>query len=173
MISFAPIIAGITFAFTFHLPFVYIVRPLFFRISSASFLTTFLSPEIVTSNNIHVGFSRNSLLKNSTKMPHLIPVWTKVGQKSDGPCKKAHVSAGTSRAVRMSERKIFGTKVLTRNSSLVLCSVYFSLKRYSFGNSWMKVSKRPRIVTLYRMAHEIVHVTHFYCYKSIWHLVQN
>ena len=49
MVPVAPIITGITLVFTFHMRCIYIVRSLDFKISSASFLITFLSPEIATS----------------------------------------------------------------------------------------------------------------------------
>ena len=39
----APIITGITFDFTFHMRCIYIVRSIYFRIFSVSFLITFLS----------------------------------------------------------------------------------------------------------------------------------
>jgi len=51
IVPVAPIITGITFVFTFHMRCISIVRSLYFRIFSASFLMTFLSPEIATSNN--------------------------------------------------------------------------------------------------------------------------
>ena len=53
----ASVITGITFVFTFHMRCISIVSSLYFRIFSASFLITFLSPEIATSINIHVPFS--------------------------------------------------------------------------------------------------------------------
>ena len=43
IVPVAPIITGITFVFTFHMRCISVVRPLYFRIFSASFLTTFLS----------------------------------------------------------------------------------------------------------------------------------
>ena len=52
IVPVAPIITGITFGFTFHMRYISIVRSLYFRIFSASFLITFLSPEIATSINI-------------------------------------------------------------------------------------------------------------------------
>ena len=57
-----PIITGITFVFTFHMRYISIVRSLYFRIFSASFLITFLSPEIATSINIHVPFSLSRII---------------------------------------------------------------------------------------------------------------
>ena len=52
----APIITGVTIVFTFHIRCISIVRSLHFRIFSASFLITFLTPEIANSINIHVPF---------------------------------------------------------------------------------------------------------------------
>ena len=49
----APIITGITFVFTFHKRCISVVRSLYYRIFSASFLVTFLPSEIATSINIH------------------------------------------------------------------------------------------------------------------------
>ena len=50
----APIITCIIFAFTFHMRWISIMRPLYFKIFSASFLMIFLSPGIATSINLHV-----------------------------------------------------------------------------------------------------------------------
>jgi len=47
IVPVAPLITGITFYFTFHMRSISIVRSLCFRIFSASFLLTFLSPEII------------------------------------------------------------------------------------------------------------------------------
>ena len=57
IVPVAPINTGIAFVFALHLPCISIVRSLFFIIFQASFLITFLSPEIATSINIHVPFS--------------------------------------------------------------------------------------------------------------------
>jgi hypothetical protein len=62
MVPVAPIITGITFIFTFHMRCIYIVRSSYFRIFSASFVITFLSPEIATSINIHVLFSLSRII---------------------------------------------------------------------------------------------------------------
>ena len=48
IVQVAPIITRITFVFTFHMRCIFIVRSLYFRILLASFLITFLSPEIAT-----------------------------------------------------------------------------------------------------------------------------
>ena len=53
IVPVAPIITGITFINTFRMCCISIVRSLYFRIFSASFLNTFLSPEIAMSINIH------------------------------------------------------------------------------------------------------------------------
>ena len=52
----ATIITGITFGVAFQLRWTSIVRSLYFKILSASFLITFLSPEIATSVDMHVPF---------------------------------------------------------------------------------------------------------------------
>ena len=57
MVPVAPIITGITFVFTFHMRCICILRSLYFRFVSASYLIKFLSPGIATSINIHVLFS--------------------------------------------------------------------------------------------------------------------
>ena len=48
IVTVAPIITGIAFVFTFNMRCIHIVRSLYFRIFSASFLITFLSPEIAS-----------------------------------------------------------------------------------------------------------------------------
>ena len=62
IVPVAPYITCITFVFTFHMCCISAVRPLYFRIFSASFLITFLSPEIATSINIHVPFSLSRII---------------------------------------------------------------------------------------------------------------
>ena len=54
MVLVVSIITGFSFVFTFHMRRTSIVRSLYFRIFSASFLITFLSPEIAIFMNIHV-----------------------------------------------------------------------------------------------------------------------
>jgi hypothetical protein len=51
VVRVGPIITGVSFIFTFHIHCVYIVRYLYFKIFFASFLLTFLSPEIARSTN--------------------------------------------------------------------------------------------------------------------------
>ena len=56
MVPFAPVTTGITFAFTFHMRWYSVMGSLCFTTFSASFLNTFLSPEIATCINKHVPF---------------------------------------------------------------------------------------------------------------------
>ena len=62
MVPVVPIITGITLVFTFHMRCISIVRSLYFKIFSASFLITFLSPGIATSINMHVLFSLSQII---------------------------------------------------------------------------------------------------------------
>jgi len=48
MVPVASVITGITFPFTFHMRGISIIRSLYFKIFSASFLITFLSLRIAT-----------------------------------------------------------------------------------------------------------------------------
>jgi hypothetical protein len=57
MVPVAPIITGVTCAFTFHMRRIYIIRSLYFRIFFVSFFIAFLSRGIATSISIHVPFS--------------------------------------------------------------------------------------------------------------------
>jgi len=52
MVPVALIITGITFVFTFHMRCIYTASFLYFKIFSASFLITFLSPGIATAISI-------------------------------------------------------------------------------------------------------------------------
>jgi len=87
MVPVAPIITGITYVFTFQMPCIYIVRSLYFRIFSASFLITFMSPEIATSINIQIR-SKDSQVK--TQLVFRIFILFKV-------TRWRHVSASTTR----------------------------------------------------------------------------
>src|SRR5215469_10000157 len=62
MVPVAPITTGITLAFTFHMLCISIVRSLYFKIFSISFLITFLSPEIATAINVHVPISLSRII---------------------------------------------------------------------------------------------------------------
>ena len=54
MVPVGLIIIGITFPFTFHMHWIFITRSWHFKIFSASFLITFLSPGIAISIKMHV-----------------------------------------------------------------------------------------------------------------------
>ena len=60
IVPLAPIITSIIFGFTFQMRCISIV--FYFRTFLASFLITFLSPEIATSINIHVPFSLSRII---------------------------------------------------------------------------------------------------------------
>ena len=62
IVPVAPFITGVTFVFIFHMRCISIVRSLYFRIFSAFFLVTFLSPKIATSINVHVPFSLSLMI---------------------------------------------------------------------------------------------------------------
>jgi hydrogenase/urease accessory protein HupE len=53
-----------------------IVRSLYFRILSASFLITFLSPEIATSINVHVPFSLSRIIMSGLLLGIVLSVCT-------------------------------------------------------------------------------------------------
>ena len=55
-------ITGVAFAFTFHTSCISIVRSLYLKIFSASFLITFLSPGFAVSIIIHVPFSLSRII---------------------------------------------------------------------------------------------------------------
>jgi len=56
MVPVDPIVTSIVFVCTFHMRCIFIARYSYVRTFSASFLTTFLSPEIATSISTHVPF---------------------------------------------------------------------------------------------------------------------
>ena len=62
MVPVDPFITVITFVFTFLMCCISVVRSVYFRMFSASFLITFLSPEIATSINIHVPSSLSQVV---------------------------------------------------------------------------------------------------------------
>ena len=70
------VITGITFVFTFHMRCISIVRTLYFRIFSASFFITFLSPETATSINIHVPFSLARIIMSGLSLEIVLSVCT-------------------------------------------------------------------------------------------------
>jgi len=76
MIPVATFITGITFTFTFHMNCIYIVRSLCFKIFSASFLITFLSPGIATSINMHVPFSLSRIIMSGLLLGIVLSICT-------------------------------------------------------------------------------------------------
>ena len=72
IVPVAPIITGITFVFTFHMRCISIVRSLYFRIFSAFFLITFLSPEIATSINIFTDYNVWFVVRDSSVSLYLL-----------------------------------------------------------------------------------------------------
>jgi hypothetical protein len=72
----APIITGITFAFTFHMRCIYTVRSLYFKIFSAYFLITFLSPGIAISINTRVPFSLSRIIMSGMLLGMVLSVCT-------------------------------------------------------------------------------------------------
>ena len=56
MVSVAPVITGITFLFTFRMRSTCVVRFSYYKIFEASFLITFVPPEIAISVKRHVPF---------------------------------------------------------------------------------------------------------------------
>ena len=76
MVSVARILISITFAFTFHMCYIYILRSLYFRIFSASFFITFLSPEIATSISTNVPFSLFWIKMSSLLLGMVLSVYT-------------------------------------------------------------------------------------------------
>src|SRR5215469_16434446 len=76
MVPVAPITIGITLPFTFHMRCISIMRSLYFKISSASFLITFLSPGIATSINIHVPCLSSRIMMSSLLLGTVLSVRT-------------------------------------------------------------------------------------------------
>ena len=76
IVPVAPIITGITSVVTFHMRSISIVRSLYFRIFSVSFLITFLSPEIATSINIHVPFPLSRIIMSGLLLGIVLSVCT-------------------------------------------------------------------------------------------------
>ena len=76
MIPVASFITGITFTFSFHMRCIYIVRSLYFKIFSASFLIIFLSPGIATSINMHVPFPLSRIIISGLLLGIVLSVGT-------------------------------------------------------------------------------------------------
>jgi len=76
IVPVAPIVTGISFVFTFHMRCISIVRSLYFKIFSASYLITFLSREIATSISIHVPFSLSRIIMSGLLLGIFLSVCT-------------------------------------------------------------------------------------------------
>ena len=76
IVPVAPVITGCVFVLTFHMWCISILRSLYFRIFSASFLITFLSPEIATSINIHDPFSLSKIIMSGLLFGIVLSVCT-------------------------------------------------------------------------------------------------
>ena len=76
IVPVAPIITGITFVFILHMRCISVVKSLYFRIFLASFLTTFWSPEIATSINVHVPFSLSWIIMSGLLLGIVLLVCT-------------------------------------------------------------------------------------------------
>ena len=76
MVPIAPVHTGITFFTTFHMHWISVIRTLYFRILSTSFLITFLSPDIATSINIHVPFSLSRIMMSILLLGLVLSVGT-------------------------------------------------------------------------------------------------
>ena len=72
IVPVARIITGITFVFTLHMCCISIVRSLYFKIFSASFLITFLSPEIACSFFIITDYNVWFVVGDSSVSLHLV-----------------------------------------------------------------------------------------------------
>ena len=76
IVPVAPTVSGIAFIFTFHTCWISTMRSLCFRTFSASFLITFLSPEIVTYINLHDPFSLSWIMMSSLLLGMVLSVYT-------------------------------------------------------------------------------------------------
>ena len=74
MVPVSPVITGITFAFTFHMHLISILRSLYFSIFSAALLTSFLSTEIATSINMYCHFSLSRTMMSGLFLGIVLPV---------------------------------------------------------------------------------------------------
>jgi len=82
----APIITGIASVFTFHMRCISVVRSLYFRIFSASFSITFLSPHIAPSTNTHVPFSLSRIIMSGLLLLGTVLSVCTVGSTIWFPC---------------------------------------------------------------------------------------
>jgi len=73
VVSFAPAITSITFAFTFHICCISTVRCLYFRVFC---LNHILPQEVVASTNIHVNFSLSLIMMSGLLLGMVLSVYT-------------------------------------------------------------------------------------------------
>ena len=76
MVTVACMITGITFVCTLHMRCISTVKSSYFTVLSASFLVTFLSPDIATSIHIHVPFSLPCIMMCSLLLRIVLSVCT-------------------------------------------------------------------------------------------------
>jgi len=73
----APVITGITSAFTLHMRRISIMRLIYRKIFSGSFLITFLSPGIATSIHMHVPCLLPRIMMSSLLLETILSVRTR------------------------------------------------------------------------------------------------
>jgi len=76
IVPIAPIFTDITFALTFHKRWISITSSLYFKIFSASFLITLLSPGIATSVSMHVPFLLSRIMMSGLLLGIVLSVCT-------------------------------------------------------------------------------------------------
>jgi len=76
IVPIAPIFTDIIFAFTFHMRWISITSSLYFKIFSASFLITLLSPGIATSVSMHVPFLLSRIMMSGLLLGIVLSVCT-------------------------------------------------------------------------------------------------
>ena len=76
ILLFAPFITAITVVFTFHIRHISIVRSWYFKIFSASFSITFLSPEIATSISMLILCSVSRIIMSGLLLGMVLSVCT-------------------------------------------------------------------------------------------------
>ena len=95
MVPVAPFIIGITFAFTFHICWICIIRSSYIRIFSALFIITFLSQEVATSINMHVPLSLSWIMMSSLLLGMVLSVHTSFHNRVTLPSSHASTDFGT------------------------------------------------------------------------------
>ena len=76
MVPVASVITGITFTFTFHMRWIFIMRSLYSKIFSVSYSITFLCPGIATSINMHVPLLLKWIMMSSFLLGIVLSVHT-------------------------------------------------------------------------------------------------